>query len=83
MPKNKNAVERWLIIDDLLHGFGGTKCYTQDELFTKVNNILEDKGLSPISMRTFQNDIQDMIEGDFQAPIKMIIISLKFMKVLY
>jgi predicted DNA-binding transcriptional regulator YafY len=70
MPKNKNALERWLIIDDLLHRFGGTRFYTQDELFTKLNDRLEERGLSPISMRTFQDDIQSMIDGDFQAPIK-------------
>jgi predicted DNA-binding transcriptional regulator YafY len=68
MPNNKNAFERFIIIDKLLHNIGNGY-YTQTELYNKLNNELEDRGLQHISLRTFQNDINEMIFGELKAPI--------------
>lgn len=68
MPKSKNVFKRFIIIDDLLHRIGGG-FYTQTELFDKLNDALEDRGLAKISIKTFQNDINDMLYGELNAPI--------------
>lgn len=47
MPKNKNASERYLIIDSLLHSYQG-KSYTQSELLLVVNERLMDQGLPAV-----------------------------------
>lgn len=68
MPKSKNAFERFLIIDYLLHNIG-SGFYTQTELFNKVNSLLDDRALAHISLKTFQNDIKEMMYGEMHAPI--------------
>lgn len=70
MPKNKNASERYLIIDSLLHSYQG-KSYTQSELLLVVNERLMDQGLPAVSKRTLQDDIQTMIYGGLKAPIQL------------
>jgi hypothetical protein len=53
MPKSKNVFKRFIIIDDLLHRIGDG-FYIQTELFDKLNDALEDRGLAKISIKTFK-----------------------------
>ncbi|MGC8866146.1 MAG: helix-turn-helix transcriptional regulator [Bacteroidales bacterium] len=71
MPSNKNASMRYRIIDSLLRG--GKRKYTIKELLDRVNEILQDSALNPVSESTLRHDIgfmrRDEMDGGFGAPI--------------
>ena len=65
MPKNKSALSRYRIIDELIR----TGRYKRKELIHAVNRRLEQKGLETISPATLSNDLQAM-RTEFHAPIE-------------
>ena len=79
MPKNKNALIRYRILDKLLsdkHHY-----YTRNDLWEKCNSKLVEMGYSPVTKRTVELDLHNMdtefdqisIEWDFLADGKHII----------
>lgn len=53
---NKNALERYLVLDYYLHNFS----LTIDELVAKVNHCLRKNGLQQVSERTIRGDLYNM-----------------------
>lgn len=54
---NKNAIERYLVIDYYLHNY----MLTLEELVGKVNEYLHRNGLQTVSARTVRGDIYNII----------------------
>lgn len=53
---NKNALERYLVLDYYLHNFS----LTIDKLVAKVNHCLRKNGLQQVSERTIRGDLYNM-----------------------
>lgn len=64
---NKNALERYLVIDYYLHYFS----LTFDELVAKVNHRLRKDGLQQVSERTIRGDLYNM-ETIFKKDIQRV-----------
>lgn len=63
MPKNKNAIIRYQILDELLSD--SRHYYTRCDLFEKCNQALSEKGYPQVTKRTIELDLKD-IDTDFQ-----------------
>lgn len=66
MPENKSAYTRYLILDDCLRNLYAR--YTVSSLLKKLNEELEEKGLSHIGRTQFHKDL-NYLEYDLGAPI--------------
>lgn len=55
MPKNKNAMTRYKILDELLSD--RYHCYSLDDLTEIVNNRLAEMGIEPVVRRSIEKDI--------------------------
>ena len=67
MPKNKNAVIRYMYIDELLSN--RYKYITTRELTDTVNERLERNGYAPVTLRCIQKDLVDLQDELFGAEI--------------
>ena len=69
MPKNKNAMTRYKILDELLSN--RYHDYTLDDLTDIVNDRLAVLGIEPIVRRTLEKDIQGLeYDSDFLVEIE-------------
>ncbi len=69
MPKNKNAMSRYMILDELLSD--RYHDYTLDDLTNIVNDRLAVIGVEPIVRRTIEKDIQYLeYDSDFLVEIE-------------
>lgn len=71
MPANKNAVIRYVILDEMLSN--RQRYYTCAEMCAECNDRLSDNGYDKVSLKTIQNDIND-IEEIFGIAIERITI---------
>ena len=69
MPANKNAYIRYRVLDECFRDWG--KRYTWERLQDKVNNVLEQADITPVSVSTLRADVKFMqSEEGGKAPIK-------------
>ena len=69
MPRTKNALSRYKILDELLSD--RYHCYTLDSLTEIVGERLMDLGQDPVSRRQIEKDIQYLeYGGEFLAEIE-------------
>lgn len=67
MPTNKNAILRIQVLDELLSNRG--HWYTWEELVSKVNEKIKDKGEETVTRRCIEKDInyiEDQLDGEIE-----------------
>lgn len=69
MPANKNAYIRYKVMDECFRDWN--KRYTWEKLQDKVNDVLEQAGITPVSISTLRADVKFMqSDAGGNAPIR-------------